>query len=288
MAANDGRATIPNSLAAIEACLDLGAAWIEIDTTALADADYLLVHDPDLHSETTGTGPVAACSAERAAGLRFRIGANETAIWVPRLGQVVETMARHGGNSRLQVDFKNVTPFPTDEPLRRLAGLLEPLGDRVLVSTTADWQLRRLHGIAPWLELGFDVHFYLDLRREHPADESSPRSRGAYGYDDDHPIAQRRVWPVGEYLADRCAALIGLVPEVTTFYVNHHFLCRSLDDGFNWAEPLHRVGIKLDAWTLDADNPTAVANARRLLRAGVDQFTTNTPSELATILQATE
>jgi glycerophosphoryl diester phosphodiesterase len=288
MAANDGRAPVPNSLAAIEACLDLGAAWIEVDATALADSDYLLVHDPNLDSETNGTGPVVACSAERAANLCFRIGNVETSVPVPQLSQVVETMVRRGGASRLQVDFKNVAPFATDEPIQRLARLLEPLDERVLVSTIADWQLRRLHAIAPWLERGFDVHFYLDLRREPPSGDAYPRYPGVYGYYDDHPIARRRIWPVAEYLADRCAALIGLVPGVTTFYVNHHFLCRSLDDGFNWAESLHRAGLKLDAWTLDADNPTAVTNARRLLQAGVDQFTTNTPRELDASLQASE
>jgi glycerophosphoryl diester phosphodiesterase len=284
MAANDGRAPVPNSLAAVEACLDLDASWIEIDATALADSDYLLVHDPDLESETTGFGPVAACSAEHAASLRFRVRGKETTVSVPRLSQVVELMARRGGSTRLQVDFKNFAPFPTDEPLQRLTRILEPLGERALVSTNADWQLRRLRAVVPRLELGFDIHFYLESRATPPSGDSHPRLLGAYGYYDDHPIARRQVWPVAEYLADRCAALVGLVPGVTTFYVNHHFLCRSLDDGFNWAKALHRSSIKLDAWTLNADDGTAVSNVHRLFQAGVDQFTTNTPRELAAIL----
>ncbi len=285
MAANDGRG-LPNSIEAVDACLQLGAAWIEVDATALADSDYLLVHDSDLRSETTGTGAVAECSAERAAGLFFKRDGMATSYRVPRLSDVVSKLAVAGGESRLQVDFKNVAPFPTDEPLRRLVRLLEPLGRRVLVSSEADWQLRRLRALAPWLELGLDVHFYLDWRSRSSGSESTtpPRARGAYGYWDDHPIAQHRIWPTTEYLADRCQALIGLVPGVTTFYINHRFLAQCLDDGFNWADALHQRGIKLDAWTLDADNPTAVENARRLLDAGVDQFTTNTPAALASIL----
>jgi glycerophosphoryl diester phosphodiesterase len=74
------------------------------------------------------------------------------------------------------------------------------------------------------------------------------------------------------------------VPAATTLYVNHGFLVQSLEDGFNWASDLHRAGIKVDAWTLDADDPVAITNARRLLEAGVDQFTTNTPSELANVI----
>jgi glycerophosphoryl diester phosphodiesterase len=287
MATNDGRGR-PNSLEAVEACLDLGAGWIEVDATALADSDYLLVHDPELQSETTGSGLVSGCSAEQATDLHFRIDGVATAVPVPRLSQVVAAMVQRGGTSRLQVDFKNVTPFPDDEPLRRLAEILRPLGDRVLVSTTADWQLRRLHAVASWIELGFDIHFYLDWRNKPSTDASYPRIRGAYGYADDHPIARQRFWPTAEYLADRCAALVGLVAGVTTFYVNHRFLCRSLDDGFNWSDQLHRAGIKVDAWTLDSDNPAAVANSHRLLEAGVDQFTTNTPRDLAVILQGSE
>ncbi len=286
MAADDGRG-VPNSLEAIQSCLDQDAAWIEIDVTALADADYLLVHDPDLGSETTGSGPVAACNAERAAGLFFRHAGVTTACRVPRLSEVVGAMVRHGGASRLQVDFKNVFPFPNDEPLRRLVRILEPLGSRVLVSSNADWQLRRLRALAPWLELGLDVHFYIDWRGEGDVANPNliPRVRGAYGYWDDHPIARQRFWPTAEYLEDRCGALLGLVPGATTFYVSHDLLCQSLDDGFNWAAYLHRAGIRLDAWTLDLDNPVALVNARRLLAAGVDQFTTNTPTALAVSLK---
>src|SRR5262249_53188599 len=159
------------------------------------------------------------------------------------------------------------------------------LGDRVLVSSGADWQLRKLRAFAPWLDLGFDPGFYIDLRspaEDHP--EAYPRQHGAYGYVDDHPLAQRRMWPAADYLRDRCWTFMGLVPRATIFYISHHLLVKSLDDGFNWAEELHKAGIKLDAWTLDVDNPVALANAERLLAAGVDQFTTNTPTELAEYL----
>src|SRR4051794_13004473 len=61
MAALDNQVAPPNSLDAIFACLDAGAAFIEVDVTALADGDYLLVHDEELESETNGQGTVAAC-----------------------------------------------------------------------------------------------------------------------------------------------------------------------------------------------------------------------------------
>jgi hypothetical protein len=184
--------------------------------------------------------------------------------------------------ARLQLDFKNIIPFGDDEPLHRLLNLIQPLGDRVLVSSGADWQLRKLRALAPWLDLGFDPGFYIDLRVHTDEDtDAHPRQQGAYGYVDDHPLAQRRLWPTADYLRDRCWTFMGLVSGASIMYVSHHLLVKSLDDGFNWAEELHKGGIKLDAWTLDIDNPVAVANAERLLAAGVDQFTTNTPTALA-------
>ncbi len=80
--------------------------------------------------------------------------------------------------------------------------------------------------------------------------------------------------------------MAGLVPGVSIFYISHPFLTQSLNDGFNWADPLHEQGIKLDAWTLDVTNPAAVENAPRLLAAGVDLFTTNTPRALAALLES--
>jgi glycerophosphoryl diester phosphodiesterase len=285
MAATDPP-SVPNSLEAIRACLEAHAEFVEVDVTALADRDYLLVHDSQLEAETNGRGPVAACTAERARELRFVRDGQPIHVKVPVLSDVVALFREHPGPTRLQLDYKDMTPFPSDEPLQRLVELISPLGDRVIVSSGADWQLRRLRRLAPWLDLGLDIHFYLDW---HPPGAridptSYPRQRGAYGYWDDHPLAAERHGDTARYLADRCGMLLGLVPGASTFYVNHRFLVRSLDDGFNWAAELHDQGIKLDAWTLDADNPIAAANAPRLLAAGVDQFTTNTPEALRRLL----
>ena len=159
--------------------------------------------------------------------------------------------------------------------------------ERVIVSTGADWQLRRLRKLAPWLDLGFDVHFYIDWRN--PSDTVDPRvppfKQGVYGYWDDHILATQKIWSTADYLAERCENLTTLVSGISTFYIEHKLLVQSLDDGFNWAEALHSYGIKLDTWTVDAHNPVAVENAKRLLTAGVDYFTTNTPNEMAQILQ---
>jgi glycerophosphoryl diester phosphodiesterase len=275
----------PNSLGAIRNCLEMAAAFIEIDVTALKSGDYLLVHDPVLEHETSGHGAVGMAEPDAVRGLVYRGTSEALAL----LSQVVQALVESGSSTRLQIDYKNVLPFADDEPLRRLVHLIEPLGDRVIVSTGADWQLRRLHKLAPWLDLGFDVHFYIDWRL--PDEQIDPRvppfRRGAYGYWDDHILSSERHWSTAGYLAERCETLVNAVPYASTFYIDHKLIAQSLDDGFNWAQALHGHGVKLDAWTLDVGNPVAEANAARLLSAGVDQFTTNTPRELAALLGLT-
>ncbi len=286
MAALDGQTYPPNSLEAIRASLDSGAAFIEIDVTALADSDYLLVHDPVLESETSGSGEVGACSSADARTLCFRVGGVTTDYHVPLLSDVVALLLEQAGTARLQIDFKNMIPFTSEEPLVRFLHLIEPLGERVIVSTGADWQLRKLRGLAPLLDLGFDIGFYLDWHEPGTMIDprAYPKQQGAYGYWDDHPIASVRFWSTANYLADRCETFIGLVNGISTFYISHRLLAQSLDDGFNWADKLHSAGIKLDAWTLDVGKPISEQNAKRLLATGVDQFTTNTPLALAALL----
>ncbi len=286
MAAFDEQTVPQNSLEAIAACLERKAVVIEVDITALAADDYLLVHDPLLESETSGSGRVGQTTPEQARRLTIRVHGSPTPYSVPLLSDVVRLLQAHAHPARLQLDFKNIEPFTSDEPLQRLLGLIESLGERVLVSSGADWQLRKLRLMAPWLRLGFDVMGYIDWEPpghpRHP--EEYPKRLGAYGYYDDHPLALGRRWSTADYLRDRCESLMGAVPAVSTFYIRHTLLAQSLADGFNWAEALHARGITLDAWTLDVHDPVAVANLPKLRDAGVDLFTTNTPHALAALL----
>jgi glycerophosphoryl diester phosphodiesterase len=282
-AALDGSPLPPNSLAAIEACLDARAAWIEIDVLALASDDYLLAHDADLSHETSGSGPLASCSAAAARKLRIK----GTPHRVPLLSDVVALFLQHALQhalqhptpSRLQIDFKNITPFPDDEPLLRLRRIIDPIAERVVVSSVADWQLRRLRRLAPTLPLGLDIQAHLDLGMPEPA--RFPVRLGAYGYLDDHPLAHQRIWSAAQYLEDRFQSLVNLVPRVAAFYVRHTLLKHALDDGFDAAAFLHKHGMQLAAWTLDADNVEAERSLPALVAAGVDLFTSNTPRALA-------
>jgi glycerophosphoryl diester phosphodiesterase len=284
MAALDSAPYPPNSLEAIRACLEADAACIEIDATALAADDYLLVHDSELSHETSGQGEAGACAVEQARRLTLRHQGDVTPYRAPLLSDVVALFAQYPGATRLQIDFKNVLPMEEDEALRRLIRLIVPLGDRVIVSTGADWHLRRLHKLADWLDIGFDIGFYLDYR-PNGADERMPPFRlGAYGLHDDHLLAAERLLSPRRYLSERCDVLLALVPSASTWYVSYRLIERCLEDGFDMAAWLHEHGVKLDAWTVDTDRPAMLTSVRRLLDAGVDLLTTNTPLALREVV----
>ncbi len=273
----------PNSLEAVRACLEADAPFIEIDVMALAADDYLLVHDMTLEEETTGTGEVGAITAEASRSLFIRDNAQVTAYRPPLLSEVVALFGEFPSAARLQIDYKNVYPSADDERLRRLLRLIEPLGDRVLVSSGADWHLRRLKQLAPWLDIGFDIGFYLDYRPNGSDPRMPPYQQGDYGYHDDHLLAKRRSLPIPAYLAERCEIMLRGVAEASIWYVDYKLIAKALDDGFNMADWLHQRGVRLDAWTLDVGKPAA-AFVRPLRDAGVDQFTTNTPRAVKALL----
>ena len=280
MAALDGSPYPQNSLEAIQACLEVKAAFIEIDVTALAADDYLLVHDDLLEHETNGVGAVGTATPDtvRSLFIKTRTGA-VTSYHPPLLSQVVALFAQYPGASRLQIDFKNVLPMADDEPLRRFIQLIEPLGSRVLVSSGADWQLRWMHQHAPWLDLGFDVGFYLDYGTGERDPRQPPYALGAYGYYDDHILAKQKLVSTAQYLAERCEIMRLMTPGMSVWYVDHHLITHALEEGFNIGDWLHQADLKLDAWTLDVGR-VPDANLLQLREAGIDQFTTNTPMAL--------
>lgn len=279
----DGQAHPPNSLKMIQASLEANAAFIEVDIVALAEDDYLILHDHALDSETTGQGIADEYTVEQATSLHFKAYPDHK---VALLSEVVDLFQQSSTKTRLQLDFKNVIPFPTDEPLQRLVALVKPLGKQVIISSCADWQLRKLHRLSPTVDLGFDPLFYFDYR--HPSGQYPPQippfKQGAYGYYDDGLVARQQIWPAADYLLDRCEELSRRVPKISVMYINYRTLLQSLEDGFNWVEYLGKHEIAVAAWTVDIGKIEDYL-IQQLVNAGVAYITTNTPIGLKEILQ---
>jgi hypothetical protein len=160
------------------------------------------------------------------------------------------------------------------ERIRTLLRVIEPVHDRVIVSTGQDWNLRRLHRADPELGLGFDPGHYIDYALE-GADVFLPRMMGAYGYRDDHPMAVGKTEEACDYLAERFAMLALQAPWAREFFLSYQLILQMLDDGFDVVEQLHERDVEVTAWTPDYNGPGSLAVLDRLAAAGVDRITTN-------------
>jgi glycerophosphoryl diester phosphodiesterase len=282
--ANRGRLYPPGSLPGLRNCLSHDAQIVEIDLSPTADGDFALLHGPLLERETTGSGPIQSMPAARVAELRHVWKGKPTDVPVSLLGQALELIEVHPHPVELQLDLKPYSPLD-NKAMVRLVERLQPVRDRVRVTSGADWLVRYLKLLDSELPLGFDPLLYLDLSWKGDGERGAPPYReGAYGYLDDHPLASRRWGSTADYLAARAEALWNQAPPGAIWYISARLLARALDDGFDWIAELHRRGALVDAWTLDPDRPEHIALAQRLAGQGADRITTNDAPALAQAL----
>jgi glycerophosphoryl diester phosphodiesterase len=278
----------PNSLSALREVLDGGAEAIEFDVNAIAGGDYLLVHDETLERETTGTGPVAACTPAAVKNLRLRGWDEAPAL----LSQVARILAEHRRPVKVQVDLKDQEPLAAKEAqsfLRAIEPLRANANLSVVVGCLGDWNLRTLRRLDPHLAVGLDFLLYLDA----PMPDEFPRLPlrvNAYGYLDDHPLGYMQLIPARDYLEDRIESLCYLVPGSTEVYLRLDFIIQAYGDGTNPVDVVRRTlgSVLIDGWTLNAGHPQTPEMLRVLSVAGVDQITTDTAVQLAAYQDKTQ
>ena len=280
-----------NSLAALTACIQAPVARAEIDFEMLADRDFLIYHDSTLDRGTTGTGPIANLTADVARTLRMRNYRHDDEGDEPApatehplglLTDAVEIVRANPGPTLLQLDMKHVEPWPWAR-LEELLRIVEPIRDRVIFGCNADWNLRRLLQVDSSAPVGFDPMYYLDWVPDGADPERLPGVRGAYGYMDAHPLAQRRLGSTVDYLHDRLGALLRLVPNPRDLYIRLRTAERMHADGLDdLAAIIHGLGASFDLWTLDAGTPNWEQRLKGAVAMGADVVTTNTPRTFAT------
>lgn len=285
-AANCGHHEPPGSIAALEQCLASGAAVIEIDVIPLADGSFALLHDQDLAADTNGTGKAPQMTRQQVEPLHYVVNGIVTDQTVGFLEDAIDLLKNFPSTKRLQLDLKPYTPL-TQAVLREFLGLLDPVMDRIQVTSVADWAVRSLAKSAPDLSLGYDPLLYLDLVDEEPRPEDIPPFRvGAFGFRDDHPLSAFQWGPLGDYFAARAAALLVQVPRGCEWFIRGELLKCASDAGFDWINYLHQHGSRVDGWTIDVTQPEHIELAQFLVGHGVDEMTTDTPSQLAAHLHA--
>lgn len=258
-----------NSVEGVLECIEAGAARVELDIHSLDGPDYIVYHDRRLEQATTGSGSLGAVSPDDVRAARFR---KHPDARPPLLSEVIAAVAPSG--AELQLDWKDLR-FISRERAATLAAIVEPMRERVIVSTGQDWNLRRLRGFEPGVPFGFDPGLYLDHAIE-GTDIIMPRAMGAYGYRDDHPLALGRGQDVRDYLHERMSTLLMQAPGASEFFLSFRMVLQMLGDGFDVIAWLHEHGIAVNVWTVDYGRGADETTARRLIDAGVDRITTNT------------
>lgn len=280
-AAHCGHHAPPGSLRALKHCLDAGAAFIEIDVIPLADGSFALLHDQHLEEETSGEGRAPAQQRSQVENLTYKVNGKISDEKVGFLEDAIAMLKGHPATRCLQLDLKPFTPL-TRGVLRAFLEILDPVIDRIQVTSVSDWAVRSLARFAPELSLGFDPLLYLDLEDQEPRPADVPPFRvGAYGLRDDHPLSAFQWGPLGDYFAARAGALLVQAPQGCDWFIRAGLLKKAYDAGFDWIDFLHQNGSTVDGWTIDADQPDQVALARFLVEHGVDKLTTDTPARLA-------
>jgi glycerophosphoryl diester phosphodiesterase len=267
---------LPNSLHRIGECLQAGSSRVEVDVHSMADDEYLVTHANRLEEATTSRGAIGRLTREEALDLRRN---DDTESRPPLLSEVVALSQRY--TCELQLDLKDWRPL-TPERVDALAALLLPLGERAIVSSGQDWNLRAIDRQVPWLRLGFDPDRYLSIAER--TDAPLPGRLGAYGYRDDHPLALGRTQPVEDYLRERFDILLGQCPSACELFLEYRLVLQAEAHGVRLAQLLHERGVAVSAWTLDYDGPESLVKLERLATIGVDRVTTNTARQFVEAL----
>ena len=171
-----------NSLSALAECARERVIRAEIDLAMLRDRDFALLHDDRLEERTTGRGQVSAAKAADLGRVRFKGTDERPAL----LSEFVAVLARAPYPRLVELDMKDQEPLPWAR-IEELARLVQPVKGRIVFGSPADWNLRRLLAVDRSLPVSLNPHSYIDF-----GERGGHLRRGAYGYQDAHPLARRR------------------------------------------------------------------------------------------------
>jgi len=135
-----------NSLAAMDASIEAGALFLEIDVAATADGALVLLHDRTLDRTTTGSGPIAEATLAEVRGLDL-LDADGAVLDAPP-PTLAEAFDLARGRAVLQLDVKGVSAEALAAAIREADAI-----DEVLVITYTTEAAIELAEIEPTLML---------------------------------------------------------------------------------------------------------------------------------------
>lgn len=235
-------------------------ASLEVDIVTTRDGHFVCLHDPELGCETTGRGPVQ--DHDRSALERLRQCSNDGhPLATPPLflDEVLVALAAAPADwpGRLQLDLKQPQGLIDGSLARRFAELARPVAHHLILGGTEWRAVQRLGEAVPGLRLGFDP---LALHETAPpASAAEFRTLGAY--------------------------MLAHAPEAAIFYLHIALALQGLEAGVDLIAMAKTRGAEVDAWRLEPEDDGAAEILTRLVAAGVDQITTDSPLALEQLWQ---
>jgi glycerophosphoryl diester phosphodiesterase len=241
------------TLRRLEEGLALGAS-LEIDLRLHAGGGFVVLHDDTLERETTGSGKVADATAAELKSLRIRWRDGQpTGSPLLLLEDIAPLIRRHPSTQALlQLDLKEEISRLSDGVVGSFTDGLAGLGPHLTVSGE-DWAaVKRLAEGVRGMGTGYDPCELAEARRlETRADVT------------------RLVDVTGR-----------IAPEADTIYLDYRLILAAERLGHDVVAAFHSRGQKIDAWTLNTDQPDATRFLQRLVDLRVDQITTDEPIKL--------
>lgn len=246
-----------NSIAAIEACIDLGVDMVEVDVQRSADGELVLVHDGTVDRTTNGSGTVETLTLNEIRMLQLRSGAGGLSAGLTRhtIPTLREALEAARGQILVNIDAK----ADVYADVSRLLVSMN-IADQVLMKMPAAPDDPRLRAEP----LMAQAHFMPVLfeRGGH-----GPVSRLQPGYDDLNPVAYEIVFENRAYYEEGLDALRRSGRRIWV----------------NTLLPQHAAG-HTDAAALEAPD----AHWGRLADEGVSMIQTDEPRALIAYLCQTE
>ncbi len=266
-----------NTLRGIVDSAKKGFKYIEIDIICNKNGAFFVFHNEQFDRVTNRKGNVFNINKPQVSHLWYVNEKHQLTAPVSPLEDVVKLIKKTKSIEEVQLDFKMYpSTLITERILERLLETINPVKEKIRITSYADWVITKLRELDSDIKLGFDPQLYIDYRGKDKT-EYPPFKSNRFGYRDDHPLSLQNWDTPSRYLHARAVSLWkqGAVSDV--WFMNHIFLIKSFQDGFNWVDFLHNRGIKVCAWTINMKREGEEKSLETLLRIGVDRITTNTP-----------
>jgi glycerophosphoryl diester phosphodiesterase len=234
-------------------------ASVEVDLVVHADQGFAILHDLELDHGTTGTGTVAAASAEslRKLFLRGNDGTpiGDRVMLLEDLCDLLKANPAHPA-ALLQLDYKEDLSRLSPSVVANFAAAVAPVSHTMILSGGDSAAVALLAASTPGLRTGYDPTYAGVLDDLKSADDFS----------------------------NFISVALKTAPDAAMIYLAYELILAADAVDVDLIAAAQADKRRVDAWTIRSIDSVTVSQIRRLLELRVDQITTDDPEGLIATL----